>query len=160
MLKKSLNKNLSSGFTVVEMLVVLGLVIVLSSIGLQSFQTLNTNESLNKDALQVLSVLRQARAFTLASKNADQYGVHFEATRVVLFDGDTYNSSDPANIETVLNTRVGISTISLATTTTDLVFDPLTGKTSEDGTVTLYSKKSPTTTRVITIYKTGIAQIN
>lgn len=152
--------KLSYGFSLVEILISIAIIGIISVIGTQSFQSVNSSEALNKDSLQVISVLRQARALTLDSKDANQYGVHIQNSQVIMFEGATYVNNATGNITTSLNNRITISQISLTGGGVDIVFDPLTGKTGEDGTITLSLISDPATQKIITIYKTGLAQIN
>ncbi|MCX6701946.1 MAG: prepilin-type N-terminal cleavage/methylation domain-containing protein [Candidatus Zambryskibacteria bacterium] len=155
-----LNSHSFSGFTLIETLISLAIIMSLSVIGFQSFQNVNNSEALNKDISQIISVLRQARSLTLDSKNADQYGVHFENSQVVLFEGTTYISSDINNVKTSLNNRVRISSIVLSGGGSDIIFEQLTGKTSQDGNITLSLINNPSNIKRITVYKTGLAEIN
>ena len=142
-----------------EILVVIGVTVLLVVITLNSFSNLNRREALKKEALQVASIFDQARSLTLSSKKASKYGVHLEADKVTIFQGDTYSSGDPGNITTSLNPLVTITNIELSGGGSDLVFDRLTGATSQYGTTTISLSSDLAQTKSVIIYPTGVSEI-
>ncbi|HEY4505127.1 MAG TPA: prepilin-type N-terminal cleavage/methylation domain-containing protein [Candidatus Paceibacterota bacterium] len=149
-----------NGFTIIEILIVLAIVALLSVVSFQSFGRINGSEAINKDAFQIISVLRQARSLTLDSKNGNQYGVHLESSRVVLFEGSSYDPNSTNNTIVSLSNRVTISSISLSGGGSDVVFEKVTGKTAKSGTVVISLINDNTQTKTITIYGTGLAEFN
>ncbi|MDD5068708.1 MAG: prepilin-type N-terminal cleavage/methylation domain-containing protein [Candidatus Pacebacteria bacterium] len=146
------------GFSVLEFLVVIAIFAIIASLTFSSFSSLRQSKTLETDTLSVLSLLEKARADTLGSKGATQYGVHFETTKATLFTGATYSSGNASNISVIFNPRVQISTISLTGGTSNVVFQRLSGKTSVSGTVTL-SLTGASSTKIISIAGTGLSQI-
>ena len=145
------------GFTLVELLISIAIALVLVTISIQSFKNFNDREALTKDTALVVSVLHQARAQTLASQNNDPFGVHFTSSALTLFEGATYDGSASANVTTSLNTRVQVGT-ALSGGGVDLVFQQVTGATAQSGVITLSLIASPTQTRHVTIYATGLSE--
>ncbi len=143
-----------------ELVVVIGILALLSLITFQLFRTFTSAESLMKDARQVISELNKAQSLTLSSKDADQYGVHLETSRITLFKGSSYISTSTSNISTTLSPLVRISPISLAGGGSDVIFQRLTGETTQTGTITLSLVSSASTTKSITIYATGVSEIH
>lgn len=141
-----------------EILVVLTLVSLLAVFVINTFSVLNQSQALSKNADMVATTLRQARSLTLASKGGNQYGVHIEATRVVLFQGPTYTVNASSNVSYALNRYVNISSINLVGSGSEVIFDRLTGDTTESGTVTLSLISTPASTRVVSISGTGLIQ--
>jgi prepilin-type N-terminal cleavage/methylation domain-containing protein len=86
---------LNKGFTLLELLFVIVIATIISSIVLISFYKINSSQALEKSADLVASVLNEARSQTLSAKGDTQYGVYLEPTQITLFKGDTYSSSDP-----------------------------------------------------------------
>ena len=101
------------------------------------------------------------RAVTIKSSFVDssKYGVHFEASRVVLFKGNTYDANDPDNEEYLLRGNT-LSPITLTGGGSDVVFERLNGKTNQSGTVTISSVSDPSRSKVITIRGTGIVEFD
>lgn len=147
--------NYKFGFTLTEILIVLGVMALLSGIIFSTFITFKKSEALNKDTETIVEVLRQARSQTMSSQNASQYGVHFTSSQVTIFTGATYSSSASSNQNFILSSTDTLLTISLVGGGTDIVFSRLSGETSQNGTVVV---SSPDTSRIktVTIYKTGL----
>jgi prepilin-type N-terminal cleavage/methylation domain-containing protein len=146
------------GFTLVEILVVVGIMTVIILVVLSPFRSYSTLEKLQTDTLQVKSILDRARESTVSGKNGSRYGVHFETNRAVLFEGNSYDSSDTNNRVTDLNSAVTISNITLSSGGSDVVFQRLTGESTVSGSVVL-TLVGTTTSRTISIQATGISNI-
>lgn len=149
---------MTKGFTILETLMVIAILAVLATFVVMSFKNFNSAQALNKDAGLVVSVLNQARVLTLASRNNYQYGAHIATGQIVLFRGGSYSSSTTTNTTLSFNSGVSAST-SLTGGGSDVIFERLTGKTSDNGTITL-SLSGSTTTKSITIFSTGVVQAN
>lgn len=150
----------TQGITALELLMVVAIMALLVSVVAMPFLGFRHNKILDTGTENILSMLSKARGNTLASKDGYQYGIHFQADRTVLFHGATYNSSDSTNEINILDTALEISSISLTGGGTDVLFDRLTGKTNQDGTITLRVKSDTSKIRTITIIGTGIATVN
>ncbi|MBI2475795.1 MAG: prepilin-type N-terminal cleavage/methylation domain-containing protein [Candidatus Taylorbacteria bacterium] len=148
------------GFTLLEMLVVLALAGIVTLVVTGVFSKAAGREALDKETAVVLSLLDQARSQTLSAKNSSVYGVHFEAAKAVLFAGPVYSSSDASNVIEPMNPLVQISAITLAGGGSEVLFKALTGETAQSGTVVLSLAASPTQSKSITIFATGIAFSN
>jgi prepilin-type N-terminal cleavage/methylation domain-containing protein len=148
------------GFTFLEILIVVAIIFMLSALSMTVYSKLNRNQTLTKDVQAVEAILEQARSQALASKNSSVYGIHFASTSVTLFDGYTYNASDPDNHVYMLNPENVIWNATLTGGGLDVVFKRLTGETTQSGIVTLSTLITPATTKTITLYKTGVIQVN
>lgn len=157
-MNKILKKRFERGFTLVELLIVMAIMAVLTTIVFSSFLSFRDSQALSKDTDNIVSMLRQAREQTLSSKNSSVYGVHFSATSTTLFVGNTYSISTTTNKTFVLNGSDSILTVSLNGGGSDTVFRRLSGETSQNGTVTISSPRL-TNTKTITIHKTGLVEV-
>ena len=144
------------GFTLLELLVVLAILVLLGTLALKPLATFRAKEALDASVTQVLSILHEARESTLASKDDTVYGVHFESLRVVLFAGATYSEGAQTNKEYELPSSVEISTINIVGGS-NVVFERLTGETSNTGEVVLSGVNYDVGERTITIKSTGLA---
>ena len=151
-------RRTTRGVTLVEFLVVLAVVLILSSIVFQTFRTLAQSKSLNGEASRVLAELSRARSLTIASKYADQYGIHFASSSITLFQGSSYSASSASNTVTVLSPTVQIASTSFAGGGLNVIFQRLTGATTQSGTLSIKLKNS-TSSKTIIIYKTGAFEI-
>lgn len=148
------------GFTAIELLIGLAVVVVIFSIALGPLRSFRDSQILASGTENILSFLKEARSQTVFSKNSSQYGVHFESGRAVLFKGIVFTEPNTNNKEFLLHDGLMISGWSLNGGGADIVFERLTGKTSQFGTVTISLKNNPSKVKIINIGETGAAGAN
>ncbi len=154
----SLSSRLESGFTFLEIVLViaiLGLAITVVSL---SFSKLESSQVLDKSSLSVVSVLSEARSATLSALDDSQYGVYFQDDQMVLFKGGSYATSTQGNATTTLHSLVGIRNISLSGGGSVVVFKRLTGSTDQSGTLDVYLRSDPSRYKRISIGGTGVIE--
>ncbi|MCK5095782.1 MAG: prepilin-type N-terminal cleavage/methylation domain-containing protein [Candidatus Pacebacteria bacterium] len=144
------------GFTLVELLVTITIVLVLLAISVSAF--INTREvrALEKEVDTVAHLLEETRSLTLASKNDTYYGVNIDTTNntvTIIIAGDTNNIYR----EVVLDNYVTISEINSASPTTN--FERLTGKVSVSGDIIISLTSDPTQTKTIILHPTGLVDV-
>lgn len=149
----------SRGISLLEILIVLATMVILAAFTFQSFRSLTLRKTLDGSASLVVAELNRARSLTLGSKDASEWGVHLESARVTLFKGSSYSAGGADNVVTTLDSRVRISTISLTGGAQDVIFQRLTGKTSQTGTIVLTAPLDASLQKTITLYGTGITQL-
>ncbi len=145
---------MKKGFTFLEMLIGVAIIGVVATIFASSLSLFKESSQLDESQVALVGLVRDARGRTIASENNASYGVHFEQTQAVLFQGVSYNSLSVSNEPYILPSFVQISAISLAGGS-DVLFQRLSGTTTNSGTVTLQSKNNVSRTRIITIYTIG-----
>ena len=146
------------GITLIELLVSISIIAVIATIFISAFSTFRENSQLSEAQSAIIGLLKDARSRTLSSQNKSNYGIHFETAKAVLFKGNAYNPADTSNEPYFLPTSVQISAINLTGGAVDTVFTRLLGTTTASGTVTISSKRTGGSFRVITILGTGNAQ--
>jgi Tfp pilus assembly protein PilW len=146
------------GLTLLEILISVAVLVLIVSVITSIFLSFDKHQALERDVSKVISTLEKAKALTLFSREASQYGVHIEASQITLFKGSTYQVGASDNRLTGLHSKVSISGYTLNGGGDDIVFDRLTGETSQDGTITLMSKIDSSQTKTITIEKTGLVR--
>ena len=144
------------GFSLLEIIVVIGILVLLAALGTGSLLQFSKTTDLNSSVEGSVSSLLEARSKTLSSQEESQYGVHFESDKIVLFRGAVYFSGDPLNEEAALPSSVETASISLNGGGSDVIFKKLTGETDQYGTVTFRLKSDISKTRVITVGSTGV----
>jgi len=149
-------KNLS--FTLVELLITVGILAVLMTMAVPAFQFFRGESELNETAEEIINILRLSQNKTLASERASNYGVYFESDKFVLFKGVSYDPLAPDNDIHNLRKRLEIYEISLAGGGSEIVFDKLVGTTSQFGSTSLRLKTDASKTRTIYIENSG--QVN
>jgi prepilin-type N-terminal cleavage/methylation domain-containing protein len=154
-----MNSDPTRGFTIIEILLVISILAVITSIITISLAELNGSQSLEKSADLVVAVLGEARSSTLSSKDDMSYGVHLTPSQMILFRGDTYLDTDPNNVVTDLNTLTGIKDVVLVGGGRDITFKRLTGGTDEVGTFKVFLQASTDTFKTITVSATGVVSV-
>lgn len=146
------------GFTLLETIMGLFIIVVIMTMFLGAFSSFRESNDLQTAHSTIIGTLKDARGRALASENNNTYGVHFEASKAVLFRGSAYNSSDASNEPYILPPTAKISTISLTGGAVDTIFSRLGGTTTASGSVTISSKNTSARIKTITITTTGNVQ--
>lgn len=144
---------MKKGFTLVEIVLVIGIIGILIVITAFSFSEFRKSRALIQSSDIVVSVLTEARSRTLASVDGSRYGVQVLSDKTVLFPGDTYSAGNTLNELYYFESPAALASISLAGGGQTILFDRLTGNTSNYGTITLQMNS---TSRTITLLSSGI----
>jgi len=147
------------GFTLVELLVIVGILVILATISVSVFRFFQRESDLNNNAEETINILRLAQSKTLASEGASQYGVYFDTSvsphQYILFKGSDFATRDASFDEIYeLSNTVEIYEINLGGGN-EVVFNRLTGETNQPGNITLRLKTDPTKNRIIYIEDYG-----
>ena len=110
------------GFSLVELLVVMGMMTILLSIGGLSLAAIRTGSQLDLIASEVRGEIMRVQAETI---NGYPSGVYFEGDRYVYFAGTSFTEGAPTNEESTLPGSLSFSDISLPDNT--ILFDSVTG---------------------------------
>lgn len=142
-------------FTLVELLLIVGILIILTAISVPTFRYFQKESDLNNSTQGIINTLRLAQNKTLASERESNYGVHFEAEKFILFKGASYDPSATNNETHNLPQSVEIYEINLAGGETKVVFDRLTGETNQFGKVSLRLKSDYSKISTVGIKSSG-----
>lgn len=139
------------GVTLLEVLVVVAIFIVLTSIGVSTMADFKRRQESQSVVVGLTSLLEDARARTVASLGDSAYGVRIASSSAMLFKGSSYS---PANVigNTVVFPPTLVAIVDLNGDGNDVVFDRLTGQTQKYGIVSLSVFGTTTTIR---IHETG-----
>lgn len=148
-----------NGFTLVEIIIVMAILVFVSGIVWVSFRGYNRGQVLEGSAQVIVSILNDARARTVNGRDAEEYGVHIESGSVTLFVGDTYSVNTPSNEVALLDPQTTIADISLSGGD-DVVFEKLTGATSNSGTLRIELTNDATQQLTVTVQSTGLVSYN
>lgn len=154
-----INKN--KGFTLIEILIVIAILGIISSIVILNLSQFRNEQLLKNTTLDVVSLLSKARQNTLSSVNSTNYGVHFDGNQAVLFTGSIYSSNNATNEPIVFDSKVIIPTPSGLNIGggSDVIFERLTGETI-GGTIKIQLTSDSTKQKIITVGKIGNASSN
>ncbi len=134
---KDIKNNKNDGFTLVEILVVMGILAIIASLGLFFSMENYRSSSFRNERDLLVSALEHSRAqsvnnvcFGATCPDGKSHGVHFfpkgdiNANTFVIFQGDNFVSNDPFNeIINFDNKAVYVDT----TSTIDIIFNRLSG---------------------------------
>lgn len=143
----------------IEILVFITIVVILFSIAVFVLSSFREKMKLSKVVERVVIILETARTKTVGSQDDSQYGVYFDdqsdPDMVVLFMGSSYSSRDLSFDENYsFPSGLQLESVSLAGGD-EVVFQKITGETSNQGSVTISSLEQPERTETIYIKSTG-----
>jgi len=140
------------GFTLVELLLVFGIMIVLGSVVFATLSARRSNADLTATVQQVVTLLRQAQSDAVSQKNGTvsgssiSWGVHFENSTSVtpfyaLFTGGAYSKTSTVSYYSLMQS-VAYQTSTLASgATRDVIFSPIVGISSVSTSIGFYMPK-------------------
>lgn len=140
------------GFTFIEVILVLGILVTVFALVLPITQQFLTSSSVHDETLALVADLRRAQASALAGVADGPHGVHIDVdpdNSWHLFRGATYVQGS-AGVEThAVRGPVTITSVSLAGGGHEVVFTELRGTTTQVGTVILQARGGETRTVVV-----------
>ena len=113
----NLGKTANNGFTIVEIMIALGILLIIISLGFFLSMDLYRSYAFRSEQSTVLSILHRARTRALSNINQSPHGVHFQADKYVIFEGPSYASSS-GNEDFPASGAVSHTPVS-----TDIIFD-------------------------------------
>ncbi len=143
----------NKGFSIPEMLIAFAVTGILVAVVAMSFIPFRNAQALQNTTDAIVSMLQDARANTLAGKGGNQFGVHIDSSAVVSFIGDTYDADAVTNQTVSFESPVSLDDIDLNGGGSQVVFQKLTGTTTNYGTIVVALPSG--ITKTITISTTG-----
>jgi prepilin-type N-terminal cleavage/methylation domain-containing protein len=105
----------TKGFSLIEMLVVMGIVVILFALTVPQLFRLRDRNVLQSATTKMLSDFREQQL--KAMNELQVHGVHFTSEKYTQFVGDQFVESHDANIETILDYPLGFSLINIPNNT-------------------------------------------
>lgn len=130
----------TGGFTFIEALLALGVVLLLLVIGLPLTQRFQAVSILDDEASALLTDLRRSQGAAIAGVGDTSHGVHLETTPSdtwTLFHGASHVPGDPGNEVHAIPGAVEMISVSLLGGGTDVIFTERRGTTGQAGTIVL-----------------------
>lgn len=98
----SFNIHARAGFTLVELLVVVGILATITTVTVPRLFTLQTSNALDASLTALVSDIKQQQIKAMVGDTQgkvalEPFGVYFETNRYTLFQGTTYTNGDPYN---------------------------------------------------------------
>lgn len=145
------------GFTVIEMLVVIAILVVLAGVSIAFLLPQKQTATVDRDAQNALTYLQRARNQSLSSVDNSSFGVNFASTSAAFFKGTSYGA---AGVQSSFTYAPSVyATVALTGGATQVYFNRLSGEPSVTGTITFRSSLNASTTKVIYIRATGLSEI-
>ena len=155
---KLMKLQATRGFTIVEILIVIGIMVVLVGVVVIPFASFRDQAILDGATEEALALLHEARERTVSSDGASRYGVYFESGKVTLFKGTAFpGAGDPDNKEILLHNRLVLT--KSASLDDGAIFERLTGKIGAAGTITVSLISDSAKSRTIEISSAGLASL-
>lgn len=146
-------------FTLIEILIVIGIVTLIFGISFAGFSGLFTTQRINPVAEDIVSHIREAREKTISSIDGLAYGIRVENSSLIIFEAPTYNPSNPSNVVYSIPSDFLISNINFENPTPEIIFEKITGVANNYGSITLQHQNSSNVAKVILIYEAGFIEI-
>ncbi|PIT89468.1 MAG: hypothetical protein COU27_00175 [Candidatus Levybacteria bacterium CG10_big_fil_rev_8_21_14_0_10_36_7] len=150
---------MKKGYTLIELLITMAILLIIFAIVSITFPAFRNTYILNKATDETFALIQDARSKTLSSEGFTQYGVHFATASTTLFSGTVFIEGNPSNSIFNLPDLSEITSVSLEGGGNDLVFERLTGATSQNGSITISSKADLSKNKIINIGSTGIINV-
>lgn len=146
-------KKNNKGFTLLETIVVITLIVAISIVSAVVFYNLKERKSVEKDVDSVVSIIDSTRKMSLNRKYDSAYGVLLSTTSIISFSGNTYSTGNKIS-EYSLDKNNTIS-INLSSGTKEIDFKKVTGDLTATGTIVVGTSNY---SKIITIYGTGLIE--
>lgn len=102
-LPQALNKKIHkrAGFTIIELLVTVVVVLVLSGIAANQLANFTNRNAFDVTQRQLIAAFRKAQMYAMTSRNNDSWGLYIYINQVTLFKGSTWPPADPSYNEKI-----------------------------------------------------------
>ena len=153
--EKYKNGKALTGFTIIELLVAVTVLVLATSLILPGFNFFQRQSALDAAGQEIVSALRLAQNQTLASEGASSFGVYFDNDKFTVFKGTSFYPSSPDNNIHPLNPSLTISAANL-NGNNFIVFDRLTGNAPNYGYIKIEQVSDSTKNKTIFVYSDGV----
>ena len=124
-------KKTCGGFTLIEILITLSIIVVLAGLGLFLGFDVYRGYAFRYERNVAVSILQKARSEAMNNINQLPHGVRIEDSSYIVFQGSTFDSTTSTNIRIPISKSVAVGG------TNEIIFDELSGDVTTPGTITL-----------------------
>lgn len=157
---KKNNFKIRNGFSLLELLIIVGALAILMILAVPSLNFFKKESALMNNAEEIISGLRVAQTKTLASTGPSQWGVYFNNVssphQYVLFKGSSYAGRDASFDEVYkLPAYAEFYEINLNGGGKEIVFSRISGATSQYGNVKIKLTTDASKNKIISVDSSG-----
>lgn len=149
----------SQGFTALELIAAVAILSALAVVVIDPIRTFRNNQQMTGTTEEITALFHEARANTLASKDGAQWGVYIVSDRAALYK-TSYATTAPDTKSVIFPNPLMIDQITLVGGGTTVLFDRLTGKTSQSGSFRVRLRSDAAQSRLITILSSGSVSVS
>lgn len=155
-MSKIIAKKRSAGFTLVELLIVIGITTILAGVSAVVYGNLQVSTQLNETSYALVQNLRLAREQSIAGLDNVTHGIKFDSNNYTLYQGASYLTRQSAYDRVFPIASAIVLTPDLSLPGQEIIFSRGNGMPSATGTVTLSHVVSGT--RAVVINDLGIVR--
>jgi prepilin-type N-terminal cleavage/methylation domain-containing protein len=146
---------MARGFTLIEMMIVLAIIVILATVGFINFAGVRQHQKLDLAGKSLIAFLRDAQQKAISQESGSAWCVRLENLETgrdsyYLYSGTC--SGAPA-VVVVLPSNIGF-----VTPTQDIFFSKVTGLPASAATITIRLEGDPSVTKTITVNAQGTIQ--
>jgi prepilin-type N-terminal cleavage/methylation domain-containing protein len=152
--------DIKKGFTLLEMMIAIAIFMMIASLVLTAFSNFRARETLNASLEKVLAGFSRARLDSISSRGDSLYGVYILSNEVIYFKGASFPGlNDANNVIFTLPAPIEIANISLNGGGSTVVFQHITGKTTNYGTFSVRVRSDTSISKLITVNQSGAVSL-
>jgi len=133
---------MKKGFTLIEILISIGVISVLAAIAVFNFGNTRTQKILHITANNIVFALEESKSNALAGKNGENQGIYISSDSYTQFGGSTYSEGESGNVKTTIDSNISLSTTA---SSNSIIFARISGDVSAVSTTTVSITSDPTT---------------
>jgi len=155
-----MQKKERRGFTVIELVLVLGIIAVLSFVSFLGLSGRKSKTQLDGAAKQMVSLLREAQSRSVSQSGSIIWGVRFENSTTTspfyaLFSGNSYSTSTEMGHYALPSDIVYTTSTLAAGAIVDITFAQISGAASTSTSVGIHLFSQPNSSSTITVSSSG-----
>ncbi len=124
--------NWQAGFTFLELIIVIAITFIVGITAVPFYSRFFNQTSVTNTTDQFIAELRKAQLYSIVGKRGGQWGVAYNSSKIILFQGSTYASRNTAFDETFsIDPNISVTGF------TELAFNRMTGTPSASQSITI-----------------------
>jgi len=156
-----MEKKPNAGFTLVEVIVVIAIMVVMATFGFLNIVNYKNRQNLNAAGQEIVTVLRNAQDRSLSQEGGSRWGVHFEnpisgSDFYNLFKGSSF-ATGIVNSQSVLPSNIQFDNPASGSSA-NIIFSPITGLPDAATTIKISLVDNSAVSITITVSSNGKIQ--